>query len=399
MARSKKGKKNKERKLGEDSKPSTSKSTANSEENICHGSKPSNSKSTANSEEKINPNVQASKKVKPEAMQVENLSGDNRSPPKTVKKILKRLAKKNKEKSSNDFEPSTSTTTSEENISPNRQTSKKVKPGAMQEENSSGDEGPSPSKVVKKSPKKLAKKNIEKSPDDSKSSPSKSTANPEKNISPTYRHASKKVKPGAMQEENSSSDEGPSPSKAVKKSPKMTKKSIEKPSTSKSTLNSEEKNSPNKQASKKVKPGVIQEENLSGDELSLPSAVKNSPKKLVKKSIEKSPDDPKPSTSKSKANSEENISPSKRLSWCPSIPEKNSSADQAPDEPSSPKPAYSSSYFSSKAIEERKKMENMPKEIEVNEYPPFCCNSIKPDTDQEAIFNQFMEKRSSTVCF
>ena len=63
MARSKKGKKNKERKLGEDSKLSTSKSTANSEENICHDSKPSTSKSTANSEEKINPNRQASKKV------------------------------------------------------------------------------------------------------------------------------------------------------------------------------------------------------------------------------------------------------------------------------------------------------------------------------------------------
>ena len=390
MARSKKGKKDKKMKLGEDPKPSSSKST------ICH-----DSKSTANSEENICQKKQAKKKVKPGAMQEENVSGDEPSPPKTVKKILKKLAKKNKEKSPDDSKPSSSksTTNSEENVSPKRQASKRVKPGAMQEENSSGDEGPSPSKVVKKSPKKLAKKNIEKSPDDSKSSPSKSTANPEKNISPTYRHASKKVKPGAMQEENSSSDEGPSPSKAVKKSPKMTKKSIEKPSTSKSTLNSEEKNSPNKQASKKVKPGVIQEENLSGDELSLPSAVKNSPKKLVKKSIEKSPDDPKPSTSKSKANSEENISPSKRLSWCPSIPEKNSSADQAPDEPSSPKPAYSSSYYNSKAIAERQKMENKPKEIEVNEYPPFCCNSIKPDTDQEAIFNQFMEKRGSTVCF
>ena len=172
-------------------------------------------------------------------------------------------------------------------------------------------------------------------------------------------------------------------------------KEVLKPSTSKNTANSEENISPNGKASKKVLPGVIQEENLSDDELSLPSAVKKSPKKLAKKSIEKSPDDPKPSTSKSRANSEENISPSKRLSWCPSMPEENSSDDKN----SHSKPAYSSSYYGSKQTEEREKRKNKVKEIEVNEYPPFCCNSIRPEADQEAIFNQFMEKRGSTVCF
>ena len=137
------------------------------------------------------------------------------------------------------------------------------------------------------------------------------------------------------------------------------------------------------------------EENSSGDKPSPPKVVK----KLANKSIEKSSDDPKPSTSKSRANSEENISTngqdSKRVSWCPSTPEKNSSGD----EHSPPKQSYSSSYFDSKNIEERQKMKNKVKEIEVYEYPPFCCNSIRPQTDQEAIFNQFMEERGSTVCF
>jgi len=121
-----------------------------------------------------------------------------------------------------------------------------------------------------------------------------------------------------------------------------------KPSTSKSTANSEENISPNRQTSKKVKPGAMQEENSSGDEPSPPKAVKKSPPKPAKKDMKKSP-----------------------------------------------------SYFEKpkkiqKLIEERRKMENNVEEIEFDEYPPFCCNSIRPQTDQEAIFNQFMEKRGST---
>jgi len=302
-----------------------------------------------------------------------------------------------------DPKPSTSksTTNSEENICSKRQTTK-VKPRSKQEENSP--------KANKKSPKKLAKKSIEKSPDDSKPSTSKRTANSEENIIEN-RQASKK---GAMQEENSLGNE-PSPHKAVKKSPKkLAKKSIEKPSTSKRTANSEENISPNRQASKKVKPGAIQEENLSGDELSLPKVVKKSPKKLAKKNIEKSPDDSKPSTSKSRANSEENISPnrqaSKRVSWCPSMQEENSSGDEpsppkavkkSPQKPAKKDLKKSPSYYEKpnkkqKLIEEGQKMENNVEEIEVCDYPPFCCNSIRPRTDQEAIFNQFMENRGST---
>ena len=88
-----------------------------------------------------------------------------------------------------------------------------------------------------------------------------------------------------------------------------------KPSTSKSMANSEENISPNRQASKRVSlyPSM-QEENSLGDEPSPPKAVKKSPEKLAKKSIEKSPDDSKPSTSKSRANSEENISPNRQAS-------------------------------------------------------------------------------------
>ena len=95
------------------------------------------------------------------------------------------------------------------------------RPRSMPEENSSGDK-PSPPKAVKKSPKKLANKSIEKSPDDPKPSTSKSSANSVENISPN-RQDSKKVKPGAMPEENSSADD-PSLPKAAKKSSKKLKK-------------------------------------------------------------------------------------------------------------------------------------------------------------------------------
>ena len=38
-------------------------------------------------------------------------------------------------------------------------------------------------------------------------------------------------------------------------------------------------------------------------------------------------------------------------------------------------------------------MENKVKEIE--EYPPFCCNSVRPIAFRKEIFNKFMEKRGS----
>ena len=143
-------------------------------------------------------------------------------------------------------------------------------------------------------------------------------------------------RPRSMPEENSSSDK-PSPPKAVKKSPqKLPKESIEKspndskPSTSKSTVNSGENISCKKQGKKEIKPRAMQEENSSGNEPSPPKAVKKSPKKLANKSIQKSSDDPKPSTSKCTANSEENISPnrqdSKEVKPGP-MPDENSSTE------------------------------------------------------------------------
>ena len=71
-----------------------------------------------------------------------------------------------KKKTGNDSKPSTSkgTANSEENIRPKRQATKKVKPGAMLEDDSSSDDfEPSPTKVVKKSPKKPSKKDPKKS--------------------------------------------------------------------------------------------------------------------------------------------------------------------------------------------------------------------------------------------
>merc|ERR1711971_537543 len=72
-----------------------------------------------------------------------------------------------KKKTGNDSKPSTSKSTadSQENIRPKRQATKKVKPGAIIEEDSSGDDfEPSPPKSVKKSPQKPSKKDMKKSP-------------------------------------------------------------------------------------------------------------------------------------------------------------------------------------------------------------------------------------------
>merc|ERR1712172_188201 len=96
-----------------------------------------------------------------------------------------------KKKTGNDSKPSTSkgTANSEENIRPKRQATKKVKPGAMLEEDdsSSDDFEPSPPKAVKKSPQKPSKKDMKKSPTkpskkDSKKSQKKATTSKEKKI-------------------------------------------------------------------------------------------------------------------------------------------------------------------------------------------------------------------------
>ena len=96
-----------------------------------------------------------------------------------------------KKKTGNDSKPSTSkgTAKSEENIRPKRQATKKVKPGAMLEDDdsSSDDFEPSPPKVVKKSPQKPSKKDMKKSPTkpskkDSKKSQKKATTSKEKKI-------------------------------------------------------------------------------------------------------------------------------------------------------------------------------------------------------------------------
>ena len=94
-----------------------------------------------------------------------------------------------KKKTGNDSKPSTSKSTadSQENIRPKRQATKKVKPGAMlEEEDSSGDDfEPSPPKSVKKSPKKPSKKDMKKSPSKpSKKDPKKSQKKEKKVLAP-----------------------------------------------------------------------------------------------------------------------------------------------------------------------------------------------------------------------
>merc|ERR1711971_701509 len=88
-----------------------------------------------------------------------------------------------KKKTGNDSKPSTSkgTANSEENIRPKRQATKKVKPGAMLDEDSSGDDfEPSPPKAVKKSPQKPSKKDMKKS----SSKPKKSQKKEKKVLAP-----------------------------------------------------------------------------------------------------------------------------------------------------------------------------------------------------------------------
>ena len=115
-----------------------------------------------------------------------------------------------------------------------------------------------------------------------------------------------------------------------------------KPSTSKSTANSEENVSPKRQAKNKVKPGAMLEEDSSGDDFEptppLPKVVKKSP--------------PTPAKQEMKQSSSNSSKPSKKVS-------------------------------------------KKSKTMESGEDQPFCCKSIRPQIDQEAIFNQFMEKKGT----